>query len=29
MKIFVYFSDEQDKIKLDFGAEELIKNCTE
>ena len=29
MKIFVYFSDEQDKIKLDFDAEELIKNCTE
>ncbi|HCD70320.1 MAG TPA: rRNA maturation RNase YbeY [Ruminococcaceae bacterium] len=29
MKIYVYFSDEQDKIKLDFNAEELIEKCTE
>ena len=29
MKIYVDFSDEQDKIKLDFDAEELIKKCTE
>ncbi len=29
MKIYVYFSDEQDKVKLDFDVEELIKNCTE
>lgn len=28
MKIYVYFSDEQDKIKLDFNAEELIEKCT-
>ncbi len=29
MKIYVYYSDEQDKIKLDFNAEELIEKCTE
>ena len=29
MKIYVYFSDEQDKIKLDFNADELIEKCTE
>lgn len=29
MKIYVYFSDEQDKVKLDFDVEELIKSCTE
>jgi len=29
MKIYVYFSDEQDKIKLYFNAEELIEKCTE
>ena len=29
MKIYVYFSDEQDKIKLNFNAEELIEKCTE
>ncbi len=29
MKIYVYFSDEQDKIKLDFNAEELIEKCAE
>ena len=29
MKIYVDFSDEQDKIKLDFDAEELIEKCTE
>lgn len=29
MKIYVYFSDEQDNIKLDFNAEELIEKCTE
>ena len=29
MKIYVDFSDEQDKIKLDFDAEELIAKCAE
>ena len=29
MKIYVDFSDEQDKIKLDFDAEELVQKCTE
>ena len=27
MKIYVDYSDEQDKITLDFSAEELIENC--
>lgn len=29
MKIYLDFSDEQDKIKLDFNAEELIEKCAE
>lgn len=28
MKIYIDFSDEQDKIKLDFDAESLIEECT-
>ncbi len=28
MKIYIDFSDEQDKIKLDFPAESLIEDCT-
>lgn len=27
MKIYIDFSDEQDKVKLDFSAEQLIEDC--
>ena len=27
MKIYIDFSDEQDKVKLDFSAEKLIEDC--
>lgn len=28
MKIYIDFSDEQDKVKLDFDAENLVEECT-